>query len=310
MKIFANTEKFDIKNPVITIGSFDGVHKGHIKVLSRLKEIANSIGGESVIFTFCPHPRQVLYPKEQLVKLLNTREEKIELLEKAGVDNVIFFPFTKEFASITYYNFIKDILISKVGMKHLVVGYDHRLGNNREGSYEKLVELTNNMDFEMVREDAFNMDDINISSTKIRNALSIGDICIANSFLGYEYFITGKVVTGNNIGNKIGFPTANIALLDSNKLIPAPGVYAVKVFLGDTAYNGMLNMGIRPTVSNKGEFTIEVNIFNFNADIYGEKIKISFIKRLRGERKFDSINELKTQLEKDKHKALEVFESK
>lgn len=310
MKIFSNTDKFDIKNAVITIGSFDGVHKGHIKVLSRLSEIADSIGGESVIFTFSPHPRQVLYPNEEAVKLLNTQNEKIELLEKAGIDNIIFFPFTKEFASLTYDQFIKDILIGKVGMKHLVVGYDHRFGSNREGSYEKLVELTKELDFDIVREGAFNMDDVNISSTKIRNALAIGDVCLANSFLGYEYFLTGEVVSGDHIGNKIGFPTANVQLYDENKLIPASGVYAARIFLDDKEYKGMLNMGIRPTVSHKGKFTIEANIFDFHEDIYGKKIRVSFVERLRGERRFDSIEELKNQIQKDKDKSIRILKDK
>jgi len=309
MRIFSNTDKFKIKNPVITIGSFDGVHMGHLKVISRLKEIAESNGGESVIFTFSPHPRQVLYPEENKVKLLNTRNEKVELLEKAGVDNMIFYPFTKEFAGLSYSDFVKDILIGQIGMRHLVVGYDHRLGSNREGSYDKLVSLSEELDFEIVREDAFNMNDVNISSTKIRNALSIGDVCLANSFLGYDYFITGEVVQGQSLGRKIGFPTANIKLYDDNKLVPASGVYAAKIFIGDKVYRGMVNMGIRPTVSHAGNFTIEANIFDFSGDIYGEKIRVSFVERLRGERRFESIDELKNQIVIDKIKAQKIFSS-
>lgn len=310
MKIFSNTDKFDIKNPVITIGSFDGVHKGHLKVISRLKEIAKSNEGESVIFTFSPHPRQVLYPEENKVKLLNTRSEKMELLENAGIDNIIFYPFTKEFSGLSYTDFIKDVLIGQIGMKHLVVGYDHRLGNNREGSYDKLIALSQELDFDIVREDAFNMDDVNISSTKIRNALSIGDVCLANSFLGYEYFLTGEVVKGDCIGRKIGFPTANIKLYDEDKLVPASGVYAVDIFLDDKEYQGMVNMGIRPTVSHAGKFTIEANIFNFSEDIYGKEIRVSFVERLRGERKFDSFDELKSQIVNDKVKAQKIFSSR
>jgi len=310
MKIFSNTDKFDIKNPVITIGSFDGVHKGHLKVISRLKEIAKSNGGESVIFTFSPHPRQVLYPEESKVKLLNTRNEKMELLENAGIDNIIFYPFTKEFAGLSYADFIKEVLIGQIGMKHLVVGYDHRLGSNREGSYEKLLLLSEELNFDIVREDAFNMDDVNISSTKIRNALSIGDVCLANSFLGYEYFLTGEVVKGDCIGRKIGFPTANIKLYDDNKLVPASGVYAADIFIDDKEYKGMVNMGIRPTVSHAGKFTIEANIFNFSEEIYGKKIRVSFVERLRGERRFESVDELKSQIVKDKVKAQKIFSSR
>ncbi len=309
MKIFSNTNKFNIKNPVITIGSFDGVHMGHLRVISRLKEISDSIGGESVIFTFDPHPRQVLFPEENRVKLLNTRNEKIELLEKAGVDNIIFYPFTKEFAGLQYADFVKDILIGQIGMKHLVVGYDHRLGSNREGSYDKLLLLSENLGFDIVREEAFDMNDVNISSTKIRNALSIGDVCLANSFLGYNYFITGEVVQGQSLGRKIGFPTANIKMYDDNKLVPASGVYAARIILGDTTYKGMVNLGIRPTVSHAGNFTIEANLFDFSGDIYGQKIRVCFVERLRGERRFDSVEELKNQIVVDKIKAQEIFSS-
>ena len=307
MKVFTDIKDCRIKRPVLTLGSFDGVHLGHLKVISRLNEIAKETGGESVILTFSPHPRQVLYPKENNIKLLNTMDEKIALLEKAGVDNIIFYPFTKEFSKLSYTEFVKDILIDQLGMKFLVVGYDHRFGSNREGDFTQLNELSKKFDFAIEKEEAFNLKDVNISSTKIRNALSIGDIELVRSFLGYDYSLTGKVVHGQKLGRKIGFPTANILIDNNDKLIPAAGVYAVNIEIDGEMFSGMLNMGMRPTVSCNGDFSIEVNIFDFNRDIYDKNIKVSFIGRIRGERKFDGVEELKTQLSKDKKAAKIIF---
>lgn len=307
MKVFTDIKDCRIKRPVLTLGSFDGVHLGHLKVISRLNEIAKETGGESVILTFSPHPRQVLYPKENNIKLLNTMDEKIALLEKAGVDNIIFYPFTKEFSKLSYTEFVKDILIGQLGMKFLVVGYDHRFGSNREGDFTQLNELSKDFDFAIEKEEAFNLKDVNISSTKIRNALSIGDVELVRSFLGYDYSLTGKVVHGQKLGRKIGFPTANILIDNNDKLIPAAGVYAVNIKIDGEMFSGMLNMGMRPTVSCNGDFSIEVNIFDFNRDIYDKNIKVSFICRIRGERKFDGVEELKTQLSKDKKAAEIIF---
>lgn len=307
MKVFTDIKDCRIKRPVLTLGSFDGVHLGHLKVISRLNEIAKETGGESVILTFSPHPRQVLYPKENNIKLLNTMDEKIALLEKAGVDNIIFYPFTKEFSKLSYTEFVKDILIGQLGMKFLVVGYDHRFGSNREGDFTQLNELSKDFDFAIEKEEAFNLKDVNISSTKIRNALSIGDVELVRSFLGYDYSLTGKVVHGQKLGRKIGFPTANILIDNNDKLIPAAGVYAVNIKIDGEMFSGMLNMGMRPTVSCNGDFSIEVNIFDFNRDIYDKNIKVSFIGRIRGERKFDGVEELKTQLSKDKKAAEIIF---
>lgn len=307
MKVFTDINDCRIKRPVLTLGSFDGVHLGHLKVISRLNEIAKETGGESVILTFSPHPRQVLYPKENNIKLLNTMDEKIALLEKAGVDNIIFYPFTKEFSKLSYTEFVRDILIGQLGMKFLVVGYDHRFGSNREGDFTQLNELSKKFDFAIEKEEAFNLKDVNISSTKIRNALSIGDIELVRSFLGYDYSLTGKVVHGQKLGRKIGFPTANILIDNNDKLIPAAGVYAVNIEIDGEMFSGMLNMGMRPTVSCNGDFSIEVNIFDFNRDIYDKNIKVSFIGRIRGERKFDGVEELKTQLSKDKTAAEIIF---
>lgn len=304
MKVFRNIGECKISNPVITLGSFDGVHLGHIKVLHRLKEIANELNGESVIFTFSPHPRQVLYPNEDKIMLLNTEQEKIELLEDLGIDNIILYPFTKEFAKVTYTEFVRNILIGELNMKSLVVGYDHRFGSNREGDFEHLLELSSELNFSIERENVFNRNDENVSSTKIRNALLIGDVVKANDYLGYNYNICGKVIPGEKLGRKIGFPTANIQIDNEFKIIPASGVYAVSVFIKNTEYNGMLNIGMRPTVSDEGLLSIEVNIFDFNQEIYGEKIKVAFTARIRGERKFENIQELKSQLESDRIIAL------
>ena len=308
MRVFTDIHDCKIKNPVVTLGSFDGVHQGHVKVLERLNEIANKTDGESVIFTFSPHPRQVLYPNEEGVKLLNTEKEKIERLETIGVDNIILYPFTKEFAKLSYTEFVSNILIGQLGMKSLVVGYDHRFGSNREGDFEQLSKLSGELGFTIEKEEAFNMNDVNVSSTKIRNALSIGDVVKASDYLGYNYRLSGVVIQGEKLGRKIGFPTANISIENKNKLIPASGVYAVKVIIDDTEYMGMLNMGMRPTVSNKGCMSIEANIFDFNELIYGKEIVVLFVDRIRGERKFDNLEELKAQLEKDKSAAIEILE--
>ncbi|MGB5990349.1 MAG: bifunctional riboflavin kinase/FAD synthetase [Marinifilaceae bacterium] len=307
MKVFTDIKDCSIKKPVLTLGSFDGVHLGHLKVISRLNEIAKETGGESVILTFSPHPRQVLYPKEHNIKLLSTMDEKIALLEKAGVDNIIFYPFTIEFSKLSYTEFVKDLLIGELGMKFLVVGYDHRFGSNREGDFTQLNELSKEFGFAIEKEEALNLQDVNISSTKIRNALAIGDIELVRSFLGYDYSLYGKVVPGQKLGRKIGFPTANIKIENADKLIPAVGVYAVNIEIEGEMFSGMLNMGMRPTVSNNGDFSVEVNIFNFDRDIYGKNIKVSFIGRIRGERKFEGLDELKTQLAKDKSASELIF---
>lgn len=308
MKVFTDIHDCKINNPVVTLGSFDGVHKGHLKVLSRLKEIAQATGGESVILTFSPHPRQVLYPNEENIELLSTKDEKIALLEQAGVDNIIFYPFTKDFSKLSYSDFVKDILIGELGMKFLVVGYDHRFGSNREGDFSQLSELSKDFGFAIEKEEAFNLHDVNISSTKIRNALSIGDVKVAREYLGYNYCLEGNVIDGQKLGRKIGFPTANIDILDTDKLIPASGVYSVLVEVDGQEYKGMLNMGMRPTVSKASNFNIEVNIFSFHKEIYGERVKVSFVDRIRGERKFDNLEELKAQLAEDKEKSLMILE--
>ena len=293
MKVHYEVENIDIKYPVVTIGSFDGVHLGHACVIQHLKEKAASIGGESVIISFEPHPREVLYPREKKIGILTTLEEKIAILEKYGVDHLIILKFTLEFAQQSYFDFVEKILVDKIKIKGLVVGYDHRFGKDR---------------FFLEKEVVFEEDDVNVSSTKIRNALAVGNITTVNRFLGYPYSITGKVVNGHRLGHTIGFPTANIQIFDDRKLLPAIGVYAVKVLIGTQIFNGMLNIGIRPTVSDDGRVSCEVYIFDFNRNIYGETISIHFITRIRGERKFNDIEELRTQLQKDQEKIFKILE--
>lgn len=304
MRIHYGTEDLHIDNPVVTIGSFDGVHKGHVQVIGSLKRVAERLGGETVIISFEPHPREVLYPMEKRPGILTTLEEKSEILSSLGVGHLMILPFTRSLAELDYKDFVRHILIDRVGMKGLVVGYDHRFGKNREGTFEKLQQLSEKYHFYLEQEEAYEENQINISSTKIRNALQVGDIARVNDFLGYPYTLSGQVVTGDRIGRAMGFPTANIQLQDERKLLPAAGVYAVEVCIEGETYGGMLNIGVRPTVSCSGIVRIEVHIFDFDRDIYHREIKIALMARIRGERKFDGVNELASQLKRDREECL------
>ncbi|GAB7088669.1 bifunctional riboflavin kinase/FAD synthetase [Marinifilum fragile] len=308
MKIYTDLKDFSALNPVVTIGTFDGVHLGHRKVIRRLQELAHKVNGETVIFTFYPHPRLVLSEENNGLRLINTLEEKKVLLEAAGIDHLVIYPFTKEFSKLSYVEFVEQILVKQLGMKYLVVGYDHRFGHNREGKYEDLKVFADQLNFKIERQDVLNMDAINISSTKIRKAIGEGDIRTANKYLGYRFFIKGDVVNGKKIGHKIGFPTANIDPQESYKLVPKDGVYAVKVDVDDKRYLGMLNIGVRPTVNNQlDNRSIEVHILDFDQDIYYKNITIHFYQRIRNEQFFASIDDLKAQLAKDKEAVIELF---
>jgi riboflavin kinase / FMN adenylyltransferase len=287
-----------IRNAVVTIGTFDGVHIGHREILQRLKEIALKNNGETVVVTFWPHPRLVLFPDDDSLKLLSTFEEKAEILLNLGIDHLVAIPFTKEFSNLTSEQFTRRVLLDKIGTKRLVIGYDHRFGKNREGSFEHLKANEKEYGFKVEEISKQEIDNIAVSSTKIRKALEIGDVKTANSYLGQHYSLSGKVVEGNRIGRKIGFPTANIEIVEKFKLVPADGVYAVKVSLEDRNYQGMLNIGNRPTIGDDKR-SIECNIFNFSADIYNSKIKVELIERVRAELKFDNVEQLKQQLEMD-----------
>ena len=294
-----------IVNPVVTVGIFDGVHSGHIFVLQRLKCQAEKLQGESVVVTLWPHPRLVLNKEPEKLRYLNTFDEKIILLEKAEVDHLFVIPFSKEFAQLDSCGFIKNILVNKLGIKHLVVGYNHKFGRNREGDFNNLKKCSESYGFTIEKTQSLQNYGEKISSSVIREKLLTGELDDANDLLGYDYFLQGKVTGGNRIGREIGFPTANIRPHDEHKLIPCDGVYAVNIELNRLFYNGMMNIGYRPTVHSPiPEKTIEVNIFNFDGDVYGKDVTVFFRKRLRNERKFDSIDQLKIQLGRDKEEAL------
>ena len=289
----------------MTTGTFDGVHIGHQQIIRRLRETAEKTGGDTVLLTFFPHPRMVLFPERKQL-LLNTIEEKTALLEKAGIDHLIVHPFTREFSMLSSSDFIQEILVKKIGTKTLVIGHDHHFGRNREGSFEHLKEFGPVYGFNVEEIPAREVEHMTVSSTRIRTALGEGDVKTAASFLGYPYRISGTVVKGRQIGRSIDFPTANIRVDDPFKLVPADGVYAVYVRRQNEILKGMLNIGMRPTIDGK-ERTIEVNILDFNADIYGETLILDFASRLRSEIKFNGLDALKAQLENDRQAARQAL---
>ncbi|MFW5831048.1 MAG: bifunctional riboflavin kinase/FAD synthetase [Prolixibacteraceae bacterium] len=308
MKIHYDLKNFKAQKPVLTIGTFDGVHLGHRKVLTRLKQFAADYKGESVVFTFYPHPRLVTSPTESNLRLLTTPGEKIQLFAESGIDHLIIYPFTKEFSSLSYSEFVKNILVDKIKTHCLVVGYDHKFGKNREGGYEYLKKCAEQYGFKIEKLDALYIDNMNVSSSKIRTALQNGDIDTANKYLGYKFTIHGKVVQGNRIGRKIGFPTANIEVSDVHKIIPGYGVYAVTCLLNGNKYGGMLNIGTRPTFNkNADKRSIEVHIFDFEGDVYSKEITLIFEGKIRDEQKFKGPEELADQLKKDKETALKIL---
>lgn len=311
MKIYTDLNQFQVERPVVTIGTFDGIHLGHQKVIERLQDFARQHNGESVIFTFHTHPRLVTSPGETTLRLLTTLEEKTELLEKFGIDHLIVYPFTREFANLSYHEFVEKILVEKLRTHCLVVGYDHKFGKNREGGFEYLQKCAEKYNFQIEKLDALLVEDDSVSSTKIRNALENGHIEKANHFLGYTFTLHGTVVSGNQLGRKLGFPTANIESSNKYKIIPGYGVYAVKVRLKQGEYNGMLNIGTRPTFNNNADNrSIEVNIFDFDDDIYGQEITLGFVGKIRDEQKFSGIEMLIEQLKKDKTNALRILSEK
>ncbi|MDH5476467.1 MAG: bifunctional riboflavin kinase/FAD synthetase [Cyclobacteriaceae bacterium] len=298
-----------LKNAVVTSGTFDGVHFGHQKILKRVIEAAKRDNGESVVITFWPHPRIVLYPNHgDGLKLLNTFNEKAKLIAQQGIDHLISIPFTKEFSQLSSQQFIQDILIKKIGTKKLIIGYDHKFGRNREGSFEHLKSNAPSYGFEVEEIPRQDLEDVGVSSTLIRKTLLEGKVEISNTYLGHRYSITGKVIKGNQLGRTIGYPTANIRLDNPYKLIPADGVYAAIVAVNNIEYQAMVNIGYRPTVDGQMH-TIEAHIFHFDNDIYEQEIEIYFIKMLRNEIKFDTIEELQTQLSKDHKLAITVLNS-
>jgi riboflavin kinase/FMN adenylyltransferase len=302
MKVFEGLANVgQIKNPVVTIGTFDGVHIGHQKIIQQLILEAKKIDGESVLITFHPHPRLILFPDNHNLQLLQTQAEKLQTLAENGLENVIILPFSKEFSQLSALDFVKTVLYKSLRAKKIIIGYDHQFGNDRKGNIDFLIAHSNNFNYDLIEILAEEINEVNVSSTKIRTALLDGSVEIANAYLNKPFELSGTVIKGEQLGRTIGFPTANIDLKDSTKLIPANGVYAVKVQLNneDKSYNGMMNIGFRPTVSERLKQSIEIYLFDFQADIYDSQLKVSLYKRIRMEEKFVNLATLKSQLSKD-----------
>lgn len=304
MKIYHNLDDFTpLPVAVVTSGTFDGVHVGHQKILNRLKEVAAKNNGETVVITFWPHPRLVLSPVDTKLKLLNTFEERIELIKQQGIQHLLRIPFTKEFSNISSEKFIRDILVQKIGTRKLVIGYDHHFGKNREGSFEQLKLNGPTLGFDVEEIPRQEIEQVGISSTQIRHDLELGDVASARILLGRPFSLSGRVVAGEKLGRMLGFPTANIDVDSNYKLIPAQGIYAVTVRHESQEYKGMLYIGQRPTVGGLHQ-TIEVNIFEFDRMVYGETLHVDFIAKIRADVKFSDLEALKRQLALDKEAAL------
>jgi len=307
VKVFTTIPTYPSENKsIVTIGTFDGVHLGHRVVLRRMREIAKKTKGESVLLTFSPHPRHVLYKDNQDMKLITTLQEKQDLLNQAGLDNLVIHEFTKKFSRIKPANFVRDILVEQLNVHTLVIGHDHHFGRNREGSIDELTTLADLYDFNIEKIDPQYFEDVTVSSSKIRKLIEKGEMVKAKQYLGYEFMLNGKVIKGNSLGKTINFPTANIVVENKWKILPADGVYAVKIVLEAKQYKGMMNIGQKPTVDGNG-LSLEVNIFDFNQDIYGKGIEIRFVKRIRDERKFEDLQGLKKQLLIDRNKARQIL---
>ena len=290
---------------VTTIGTFDGVHIGHQKILKQVVTLAEKQGYKPVVLTLFPHPRMVLQ-KDDSIKLLNTIDERIGILKSLGIEAVIVKEFTKAFANLSAQDYVKNILVDELNTKQIVIGYDHHFGKNRSANIKDLKTFAKHYDFKVEEISAQDLKDVTVSSTKIRNALDKGEVSLANSFLGYNYFVTGTVIKGKGLGRTIEFPTANIYIKESYKLIPNDGVYVVQSQIKNKTIFGMMNIGTNPTVDGKTR-SIEVHFFNFKKDIYNTELKIEFLKRLRSEQKFKSLEVLKIQLKKDKVSALDYI---
>ena len=299
MKIHQSINKFKEKkhSSILTIGTFDGVHVGHQKIIERLNQIKSESNDRSTILTFFPHPRRVIHLGNE-VKMLNTIDEKSQLLEKYGLDHLVIEPFTKDFSQLSALGFVRDILVNQLYLKKLVIGYDHQFGKNREGDFEQLQEYGEVYGFDVEKIPAQEIENVSVSSTKIRKALEEGAIEKANSYLGYNYLLTGEIVKGKGLGRKLNFPTVNLSIKEDNKLIPKTGVYIIKTEINEKIVFGIMNIGFRPTVDGKNQ-TIEIHLLDFNADLYGKKMQIEILKRLRDEQKFNSLDELILQIKMD-----------
>ncbi|MFD2529762.1 MULTISPECIES: bifunctional riboflavin kinase/FAD synthetase [Polaribacter] len=308
MKVVNDIANFSTNEKTfVTIGTFDGVHFGHQKILEKLVSEAKNAGKKSVLLTFFPHPRMVLQ-KDATIELINTIDERAKLLEKTGLDYLIIHPFSKKFSRTTALEFVRDILVNTFNISKLIIGYDHHFGKNREGNIEQLTEYSHLYDFTVEEIPAQDIDDVSVSSTKIRRALHAGNLKTANNYLGYNFLLNGKVVNGKKLGGKIGFPTANLDVKETYKLIPKTGVYVVKSIINSKTIFGMMNIGNRPTVNGNHQ-TIEVHFFDFNEDLYDKNLTVALIYFLRDEHKFDSIENLILQLKKDEETARDYIKN-
>ena len=308
LKIFNSIKSFNATKPtIVTIGTFDGVHLGHQKIVAQITKNAHTLNCESLVLTFFPHPRMVLQEGTEM-KQLNTLNEKIELLDNLGIDNLVIHPFDKEFSRLTAEEFVKKVLVDVFKIKKIIIGHDHRFGRNRTATIDDLINFGETYGFEVEQISAKEINEVSISSTKIRNALLEGNIELAANYLGYDYSLTGIIFKGKQLGRTIGYPTANITIEEDYKLIPNNGVYIAKSVLNGKTVFGMMNIGTRPTVDGTKQ-TIEINFFDFKQDLYGQKITISLLHRMRSEQKFESIDALKNQLGKDKKTALSFIEN-
>lgn len=304
--IFGLDEIYRDTNSFVTIGTFDGLHAGHKRIIEKLKEKAALAGGRSVVITFDPHPR-TLFQNADPVKLLTTLEEKIELFGKTGIDVLWVIKFTREFASLSSEEFVKSYLVEKLGVKEIIIGHDHRFGKGRDGDEAKLRQIGEAYGFTVTPVEPVEVNGVTASSSKVRKALTEGDVKLANSYLGRNYLLRGEVVVGERRGRVLGFPTANVGNIAEWKLVPAIGVYAVKVIVDGEELKGVINIGKRPTFNTGSDVIPEVHILNFDKDIYGKKIEIQFVERLRGEKKFSSKEELIEQINTDKEKSLKIL---
>jgi len=293
------------RDAVVTIGTFDGVHSGHQRIIAQLKQEAAKIKGESVLITFDPHPRKVLDPSKPL-KLITTLEEKIELLQKQGIDHLVIVPFTRAFSDLSAEAYIQDFLVNKFQPHTVIIGYDHRFGHDRMGDYQLMESFAEKLNFQLTEIPEHIVDSLIVSSTKIRQAIARGEMDIANDLLGYPFFFQGKIVEGKKLGRQLGFPTANLDVSDAEKLIPGNGVYAVGATLHGKEYEGMMNIGIRPTL-NDGLFMIEVNLFDFDEEVYGSELRVHVRTFMRPEIKFPGLDALKVQIARDKEDVLSVL---
>jgi len=317
MQVYRSLESYEKGiNSVATIGTFDGIHIGHQAILDLLMQSARDMDGESVLISFHPHPRLVLFPENNPLRLLQSLDEKIEMLDQMGIDRLLVIPFTKDFSRLSSRDFIRDVLVDIVGIKKIIIGYDHHFGKNRTGNIEELEELSNEYDYEVYQMPAQSVDSANVSSTKIRRCLEEGDIQMANKYLGYSYALCGTVVHGEKQGRLLGYPTANIEPDEPLKQLPTDGIYFVRVQLPayisqseetPRRFYGMMSIGVKPTMGDF-ERTHEVNIFHFNEDIYGQSIRVEFLEYLRGEEKFDSLEKLIEAMGRDKDRCMELIQ--